>query len=73
MEILQSVWELAARAEAALAPRFADVERVSFENTKKVLDAFRDHRVSEAMFAPTSGYGYDDRGRDTLDAVWAQV
>ena len=37
------------------------------------MDAFASHRVSEAMFAPTSGYGYDDRGRDVLDAVWADV
>jgi len=51
----------------------ANIDSVSFENTKKIMDAFKRHRVSDAMFAPTSGYGYDDRGRDTLDAVWADV
>ena len=65
--------QLAARAESALAPFFAEIDRISFENTQKVMDAFRDHRVSDAMFQSTSGYGYDDRGRDTLDEVWAQV
>ncbi len=65
--------QLAARAEAALAPFFAEIDRIAFENTQKVMDAFRDHRVSDAMFQSTSGYGYDDRGRDTLDEVWAQV
>lgn len=35
--------------------------------------AFRDHHVSEAIFAPTTGYGYDDRGRDTLEEIWADV
>jgi len=38
-----------------------------------VLDAFKHHRVSESLFAGTTGYGYDDKGRDTLDAVWAEV
>ena len=37
------------------------------------MDAFREFRVSDAMFGSTSGYGYDDRGRDTLDQIWASV
>ena len=73
MEFSQRTVELVREAEAALADRFAAIDKVSFENTKKIMDAFRNHRVSEAMFNPTSGYGYDDRGRDTLDAVWAEV
>lgn len=73
MEFSNELLTLAGRAEAALAERFADIDRVAFENTQKVMDAFREHRVSEAMFNPTSGYGYDDRGRDTLDAIWADV
>ena len=64
---------LAAEAEVALAPYFTKIDRVAFENTQKVMDAFREHRVSDGMFQSTSGYGYDDRGRDTLDAVWADV
>lgn len=73
MEFSQELLELAARAEGDLAPIFARIDGIAFENTKKVMDAFREHRVSEAMFNPTSGYGYDDRGRDTLDAIWADV
>ena len=67
------ILSLAGEAEEALAPIFSEIDRISFVNTKKVMDAFAIHRVSEAMFAPTSGYGYDDRGRDVLDAVWADV
>ena len=67
------ILSLAGEAEEALAPIFSEIDRISFVNTKKVMDAFASHRVSEAMFAPTSGYGYDDRGRDVLDAVWADV
>jgi cystathionine beta-lyase family protein involved in aluminum resistance len=37
------------------------------------MDAFREHRVSDSMFQSTSGYGYDDRGRDVLDEIWADV
>lgn len=73
MNYLPSVAALAAKAEAALAERFAEIDRISFALTQKILETFREHRVSEAMFAPTSGYGYDDRGRDTLDAIWADV
>ena len=73
MEISNRILELAKKAERALEPHFRRIDDIAFENTKKVMDAFREHRVSEAMFAPTSGYGYDDRGRDTLDAIWADV
>lgn len=61
------------QSNAALADIFAEVDRISFANTVKVMDAFREFRVSEAHFAPTSGYGYDDKGRDTLDKIYAKV
>ena len=73
MEISKRIEELALNAEIALEPHFRRIDAISFENTKKIMNAFRNHRVSEAMFAPTSGYGYDDKGRDTLDAIWAEV
>ena len=64
---------LTKEAEKELADIYADLDAVSFKNTEKILKAFREHRVSEAIFAPTSGYGYDDRGRDTLDKIYADV
>lgn len=73
MEFSDRIMKLAEDAERELAPIFADIDAVSFANTKKVMDAFREHRVSDAVFAPTSGYGYDDRGREVLDRVWADV
>ena len=69
----EKINQLAAEAEEALAPYFARIDRISYENTQKVMDAFREHRVSDGMFQSTSGYGYDDRGRDALDAIWADV
>ncbi len=73
MEFSQKLLDLAKEAEIALAERFSELDEISLINTKKIMDSFREHRVSEAMFNPTSGYGYDDRGRDTLDAIWADV
>ena len=73
MEFSQRIWDLAAEAEAALSPHFARIDQIAFNNTQKIMDAFREHRVGMTMFDSTSGYGYDDRGRDTLDAIWADV
>ena len=73
MNFSPELLEISRRADAALADIFADIDAVSFYNTDRIIDAFRDHRVSDAMFGATSGYGYDDKGRDTLDLIWADV
>jgi len=73
MQISQKVLSLTAEAESRLSDIFAEIDRISFENTKKIMDSFREHRVSEAVFNPTSGYGYNDRGRELLDEIWADV
>ena len=73
MQFSERILELAAQAEKALEPIFKEIDAVSFENTQKIMNAFREHRVSEANFAASSGYGYDDRGREVLDAIWADV
>ena len=73
MTFSKKVTDLTAEAEAALKDVFARVDRISFINTQKIMDSFREHRVSEAVFNPTSGYGYNDRGREILDEVWADV
>ncbi|MBQ8309955.1 MAG: methionine gamma-lyase family protein [Clostridia bacterium] len=73
MKFSEKIQSIAIEAEAALAPQFKHVEDVAFENTQKVMDAFREHRVSDTMFQSTSGYGYDDRGREVLEEVWADV
>ena len=64
---------LAKEAELALHDRFCELEEISFENTKRILHFFGEHRVSDSMFGGTTGYGYDDIGRDTLDRVYADV
>lgn len=59
--------------ERAAAPMFRKVERIALVNQKKVLDAFRAHRVALHHFSGTSGYGYDDIGRDTLCRIVAEI
>ena len=61
------------QAESELLPYFAKTDRIAFKNQKKVLNAFQKHRVSDSYFNQSTGYGYNDKGRDTLDLVWADV
>ncbi|MFN7528491.1 MAG: aminotransferase class I/II-fold pyridoxal phosphate-dependent enzyme [Dolichospermum sp.] len=60
-------------AEQALLEIFSAIDTQVKHNLKRVLDAFRDHRVGAHHFAGVSGYGHDDLGRETLDQVFAQV
>ena len=73
LQFSQRVRDLACQAEGALHDQFARIDRVSQYNTQRVLAAFRDYRVAEGYFAGTTGYGYDDVGRDQLDRIYAQL
>ncbi len=63
--------QLSAQAKTALRDVFAGLEQTAEANQFRVMRAFADNRVSEGDFAGTTGYGYNDRGRDTLDRVLA--
>ena len=52
---------------------FKEIDAVALANTEKVLSAFREHRVAERHLKGTTGYGYGDIGRETLNAVFAMV
>lgn len=69
----QKMQDLAARAEARCAGRFAEIDRIALCNTEKVLAAFAEERVQAADFCGTTGYGYDDIGRDKLERIYARV
>ncbi len=73
IEIKNEIAALAARTEEELAPRFREIDETALYNQQKTLQAFIDHRIGANHFNPTTGYGYDDAGRDALDAVYAQV
>ncbi|MFD2628471.1 methionine gamma-lyase family protein [Oceanobacillus kapialis] len=61
------------QAESDCFDQHRAIEEIREVNQKRVLDAYRKHRVSESHFHSTSGYGYDDIGRETLEAVYAEV
>lgn len=65
----EMVWS----AEQYLQNVFRRVDAVEMVNQQRVLEAFWQERVSARHFAPTTGYGYDDIGRDTLDRVFAHA
>ncbi len=73
MQFSKQILDLTAEAEKKLAPIFEDIDGISFRNTEKIMDAFRRHRVSDSMFGISSGYGNNDRGREVLDEIWADV
>ena len=68
-----TIEKMIAQAENELTESFACIDRNEERRTKQVLDAFRKHGVSYRHFAPTTGYGYDDIGRDTLEKIYADL
>ncbi len=73
MGISQAVYAYGEKALDKLKERFAEIDRIAEYNQAKVLGAMQKNRVSAACFAATTGYGYDDVGRDNLEKVYADV
>lgn len=71
--ISREVMEFAAETEAALRERFEAIDATAEYNQMKVIKGMQDNRVSDIHFAATTGYGYNDLGRDTLEEVYASV
>ena len=65
--------ELIAAEEKALSSRFSLIDETTLFNQRKVLDAFREEMIALRHFAPSTGYGYGDEGRDTLGRVFARA
>ncbi|HSI68529.1 MAG TPA: methionine gamma-lyase family protein [Planococcus sp. (in: firmicutes)] len=59
--------------EKLIRPELQQADDIAFINQRKVLHAFHEHKVSTHHFNPSTGYGYDDDGRDTLECVYAEV
>lgn len=68
-----STIELYKKVNDKVKERFAEIEETSGYNQAKVLKAFQNNRISYAHFGETTGYGYDDIGRDALDKVYAEI
>lgn len=72
-DIKPQVYEMALRAEKRCRDRFMRIDAVAEKNTVRIMEAFQENRVSDSCFAGTTGYGYDDLGRETLDKIYAQI
>ena len=73
LQLDENVKALGSRAQAQLTEQFARIDAIAQENTARVLAAFQEHRVAESYFSGTTGYGYDDLGRDKLDEIYADI
>ena len=73
LQISDHVRALGVQAQKELTEEFSRIDAVAEENTARVLAAFQYHRVAEGYFAGTTGYGYDDLGRDKLDEIYADL
>ena len=60
-------------AEEALKDKFKEIDELETLNSIKVLNAFKKYKVSTTHFNETTGYGYDDIGRDTIEKIFAEV
>ncbi len=70
---MTDIEKLIAKAQADCEKSFASLEETEIYNTRRVLSAMQKHQVASRHFAPTTGYGYGDIGRDTLEAIYADV
>ncbi|TAH72208.1 MAG: hypothetical protein EWM47_03675 [Anaerolineaceae bacterium] len=73
MGIDSKLINLSKKIEADLKERFNHIDQIAEFNQLKILKAMQDNRVSDVHFAATTGYGYNDIGRDTLERVYADV
>ena len=73
LQLSDKVRALGDQAQRELVDEFSRIDTIAQENTQRVLAAFQDHRVADNYFAGTTGYGYDDLGRDKLDEIYADL
>ena len=73
LQISDRVRALGAQAQAALTDQFARIDEIAAFNTEKVLSAFQRHKVADTYFQATTGYGYDDLGREKLGEIYADI
>ncbi|MGX4585066.1 methionine gamma-lyase family protein [Paenibacillus chitinolyticus] len=73
MQFDSDIMAIMEQAEEGVQPRFREIERTIDHNQWKVIAAFQNQGISDYHFASSTGYGYNDRGRELLDLVYAEV
>ena len=71
--ISSAVYDFGKTVEDSLKERFEKFDKTAEYNQMKVIHAMQKNRVSEACFGASSGYGYNDLGRETLEQVYAET
>ncbi|MEG1441069.1 MAG: methionine gamma-lyase family protein, partial [Oscillospiraceae bacterium] len=71
--IKEETLKLLETVEKNITPQFEQINEIAEYNQLKVLKAFQPNKISYAHFGETTGYGYDDMGRDALDKVYADI
>lgn len=71
--IKQEIIELSEQVEQELQEQFKEIDKIKEYNSIKVLKAMQNNKISDMHFGSTSGYGYGDVGRDTIEKVFAEV
>lgn len=70
---MSSLERIVEKVDVQIQPVFNRIQKIALQNQKKVLDGFRKCNVSDYHFNPSTGYGYDDMGRDTLEELYAEI
>ncbi|MBR1416238.1 MAG: methionine gamma-lyase family protein [Bacilli bacterium] len=68
-----NIEKLIEEAELNLSKQFKNIDELEFFYSKKVIDAFKNNNVSESCFNSTTGYGYNDLGRETLEKIFTEI
>ena len=70
---MDEIMKIVSQAEVDCRDIFEEYDEIEFQNTRKVLEAFHEENINESDFASTTGYGYNDIGRDKIERVFARV
>lgn len=73
LNIDEKVIELSIKVEKDIQDEFKKIDKICLNNSLKVLNAFHKHQINEAHFNMTTGYGYGDIGRDTIEEVYSNI
>lgn len=73
MGIRKEVVDLYNECEEEIGEKFREIRDIAMQNTGKVMSAFWKNKLSETHFIPSTGYGYDDIGRETIEKIYAEV
>lgn len=73
MKYIENIDEFIRNSEVKCQKQFAEIDKIALFNEEKVLKAFQKNEIQARHFAGTTGYGYDDIGRDALSRVFAEI